>query len=133
MLTNPLLLKNHTPTELSFEVLTDIPSGTRRYNPAATALEPIFLDVQHYSSTSKAVVTDRHVSKVVLRKKNAAGVDTDITVTTTVSVPRDVVITEALVKDAVVISCNLWAQYSGAVSALQVHPTNFTKLSRGES
>lgn len=135
MLANPLVVENNDIAgDASYEILKDIPGGTRRYNAVGTTAEPIFLNIQHTESGPKKAVIDRHLTQGLLIKKDpVTGEDVPLTINVTVACPRNPVITEAMVKDLLCNVLTCWISVNGGTGEIQAHPTNFPKLMRGES
>lgn len=112
-----------TPVAHTFSVTSTRPDGTDRIDQISTITEPNMLSIKHSTSGSaKTIITDRHLASAALTRKNAAGVAQTVVVNFTIAVPRDTIITRALINDAVAYARNVL----GTTAAMD-------KFLRGES
>lgn len=88
-----------TPVAHTFSATKVAPDGTERIDTATTIVEPSLFVIKHSPSGKGATVSDRHLCQLSLTKKDALGVSQTLVTNLTVAVPRNVVITRAMIND----------------------------------
>lgn len=129
MLANDIVLDNKDGTDVTYRLVSQQADGTRRINVASTLALPDTLTLKHSVTGKVPSVVDRHlvqVSKTVSTLTGSAPVIVNFTVT----VPRDVAVTSAIVYD--VITHMVDFLQDGSVTGLATN-ANIDALLRGES
>lgn len=120
-------------TDQTFALLGQDSNSSKRIDTASTNTEPKLLNVKHSVSGSGSAAVDRHLIQCSQLKLNSAGVPRTGTVNLTIAVPRDTVITQAMIEDCIANIVSLVC--GGAFSTTTGFTSNsvITQLLRGES
>lgn len=131
MLTNNLTLDGATGTEVTYNLISQDSTGTRRVDTASTLAEPSVLQIKHSVQGSGADAVDRHLISLSANKLSS-GKPRAAVINFTAAVPRDSVITSAIVLDLIAQLVDLITDggFSGSGFA---GTTNLTAFLRGES
>lgn len=131
MFNTNLILDDASGDDITFNLVSQDGTGTRRVDIASAHPNLRVLNIKHSTSGNAASgITDRHLVQLVETKELAAGGSVDITVNFTINVPRFSDVTPAMVLDDVAIVLDLITD--GAL----VNPmtaVNLNALLRGES
>lgn len=101
MLANDLTLDKKDGTDVLFRLVSSDATGSRRIDIGSTLALPSTVVIRHtVSGKEPALITDRHLVQVNKTVTASTGVAT-IVANFTLSVPRDVNVTNALVFDVV--------------------------------
>jgi len=129
MLANDLTLDNKDGTDVVYRLISQSSDGSRRTDIASTLALPAVLNIKH-SVTGKAPnIVDRHLVQLTKVVPTASGSAT-INVNFTVTVPRDVAVTQVMIHNAVsnVIDFLLDGASTGLATT-----ANIDAILRGES
>lgn len=130
--TDTLTLDDATGDAITYALVGRDLNGSTRINTATTAAEPSNFVVKHSKSGTGSGVVDRHLVQVTKTLNDSTGVPRTAIVNFTLAVPRNSVITSAMVIDLVSNLIDFIAD--GGFSDTGIGGTvNLTALLRGES
>lgn len=129
MLSSDLTLKSATGSDVIYRLISQDSTGTRRIDIASTLALPAVLSIKHSVSGKSPNVTDRHLIQLNKTVATATGT-TILTVNFTLTVPRDVAVTPAILHDAVSSILDLLTD--GTYTGTATTPT-LDAILRGES
>lgn len=99
---------------------------------SSTMLEPRTLSVKHTVSGKDSAAVDRHLIQLAHRKMNTSGAPKDLIVNLTVAVPRDSVVTTAMVEDAIANIVSLVCNHAFSTTTGFTNDTVIQQILRGE-
>jgi hypothetical protein len=117
----------------SFTLLGADMIGSTRIDTSSTLSAPRKLVIKHSVSGTGANVIDRHLVQVSDSAVNATGVLKTAVVNMTLAVPRDSVITQIMIDDAVANIISLMSAGAFSVTTGLTSNSNVVALLRGES
>lgn len=120
-------------TDQTFALVGSDSSSSTRIDTASTLSEPKKLIVKHSVSGSGANAVDRHLIQASQRKLDTGGLPRDAVVNMTIAVPRNTVITTAMVDDLVSNIISLLANHAFSATTGLTNDTVIQQLLRGES
>lgn len=130
MLANDIVLDKADGTDVTFRLQSQLPDGSRRIDILSTLALPTTLVIKHsVSGKLPGVMTDRHLvqlNKTVASSTGVASMNANFTLT----VPRDVEITPAIIHDMVSHVVDFLTD--GTITGYAT-TTNVDALLRGES
>ena len=130
MLANDLTLDKADGTDVIFKLVSNDASGSRRIDVASTLALPTTLVIKHSTSGKPPnQIVDRHlvqVNKTVTSSFGSSTVNANFTLT----VPRDVAITNVIIHDVVTHIIDFLTDFSATGLAASA---NIDALLRGES
>lgn len=126
-------LDGRAGADQTFTLLGADNTGSTRLDTASTLTEPKRLNIKHSSSGQGAAAIDRHLIQTSNTKLNTAGVARTATVNLTIAVPRDTVITAAIVEDLISNIISLMSGGAFSTTTGLTSNANITALLRGES
>lgn len=129
MLANDIVLDKKDGTDVTFRLVSSSPDGSRRLDIASTIALPNTLVIKHTTTGKSPNVVDRHLVQTNKTVATATGTAL-VTVNFTVTVPRDVAVTNTIVYDAITHVLDLLQD--GSVTGLATN-ANIDSLLRGES
>jgi hypothetical protein len=132
MLTNNLSLDDATGDEVVYNLISQDGTGTRRFDISSTVSEPRGLAIKHTVQGTGADAIDRHLVQFTDTKLSTSGKPRSAIVNVTIAMPRDSVITAAMVHDLVANAVDLLADGGFTGSGL-AGTTNLAAILRGES
>lgn len=131
MFDNTILLDDASGDEVTYNLVFNPGNdGTKRLDAATTLAEPGYFTVKHTVSGTGPGAVDRHLVSIT-RTLMSAGSPRTLTVNLTIAVPRDVVITNQIVFDAVSNLIDFVSGGSFSSSGIGA-TTNILALLRGE-
>lgn len=129
MLANDITLDKQDGTDVVYRLINQDGSGSRRIDIATNASLPKLLTIRHSTQGKGVDAVDRHLVSLTQTVAGSLAPRT-ITVNFTVAVPRDTVVTSAMVKDLVTNLVDFLAD--GTIATLATM-TNVDAILRGES
>ena len=129
MLSNDLVLKNAGGSDVTYRLVSQDLLGTRRIDIAGTLALPATLGIKHSVSGKAPNVVDRHLIQLNKAVATATGSAT-ATINFTLTVPRDIAVTPAIIHDMVSNMLDLLTD--GTYTGMATTPTLDAVL-RGES
>jgi hypothetical protein len=130
MLAEQLVLDTVSGADVTFKLIKSSENGTTRIDVATTAAAPALMQVKHSVQGRGTDAVDRHLVQFSRTVVDTAGKPFVITVNLTLAVPRNVAVTNAIVKDVVANLVDFLAD--GAIASLAT-TTNLDAILRGES
>lgn len=129
MLTPDIVLDNKDGSDVTFRLVSSGTDGTRRIDIASTLALPATLTIKHSVTGKAPAVVDRHL--VQLNKTVESSVGSAVIICNfTITVPRDVAVTSAVVYN--VISHLVDFLSDGSLTGLPT-TANIDSILRGES
>jgi hypothetical protein len=129
MLASDLTLDKADGTDQIFRLVSQDGSGSRRLDIASTLALPSVLNIKHSVSGKEPSIVDRHLVSFSKTLPSTVGSVT-ATVNFTLTVPRDVAVTSAVIWDMVCSMLDLLSD--GSVASYTAH-NNVDSLLRGEA
>lgn len=129
MLANDITLDKKDGTDVVYRLVSSSPDGTRRLDIASDLALPRSLVIKHTVTGKAPSIIDRHLVQfnwAVATLTGAATINTNLTI----SVPRDVAVTKAIVYDVI---SNLVDLLLDQASTGLTTTVNIDSLLRGES
>lgn len=120
-------------SDQTFALLGADSVSSKRIDTASTTSEPRILNVKHSASGSGAAAIDRHLVQCASTKLNSAGVPRTATVNLTIAVPRDSVITAAIVQDCIANIVSLICNHAFSTTTGFTNTDVIQQILRGES
>lgn len=128
--TDDLVLDDVSGDDVTYRLVSRDGSGSKRIDIATDLSQPAHCSIRHSVAGSGANAVDRHLVQFTRTLNDSAGVPRTLTVNLTVAVPRNAIITVAIVKDQI---CNLLDLLSDGAVASLASSNNISSLLRGES
>lgn len=128
MFNSSLTLDDASGDDVTYALIGQDLSSSRRIDTATTAALPGLLQIKHSSQGNGGGAIDRHLVQVI-RTVDGTGGPKQVVVNFTIAVPRDPAATNAIVADAVSNLLDFIA--SGGIATLTTD--NLFSLLRGES
>lgn len=100
MLANDIVLDKADGTDVTYRMVSQDTTGTRRIDIASTLALPATLVIKHSTSGKTPLLVDRHLVQVNKTVASALG-SVPITANFTLTVPRDAAVTSTIVHDVV--------------------------------
>lgn len=120
-------------TDQTFALVGQDSVSSKRLDTASTLSEPRSLVIKHSASGSGANAVDRHLVQSSVTKLNSSGVARTGTVNLTIAMPRDTVITSALIEDCIANIVSLISNHAFSATTGFTNDTVILQLLRGES
>jgi len=128
--TDDIVLDDVSGDDVTYRLVTRDGNGSRRIDIATDLTQPAHLSIRHSVAGAGANAVDRHLVQFTRTINDSTGIPRTLTVNLTMAVPRNAVITAALVKDQLANLVDLLSD--GAVTSL-ASTNNISSLLRGES
>lgn len=129
MLANDLVLDNSSGTDITYRLVNNDQSGSRRIDIATDLRSPSLLNIRHSETGKGSSAVDRHLVQFIKTVQSSSG-PVLLTVNCTVAVPRAAEVTPTMVKDILMNMMDFLSD--GALSTLATS-ANIDALLRGES
>jgi hypothetical protein len=129
MLSNDLTLKNAGGTDVVYRLVSQDQAGTRRIDIASTQALPATIAIKHSVSGKPPLLVDRHLVQLNKAIATATGTTT-VNANFTLTVPRDVAVTQTHLRD--IVSNLLDLLTDGTYTGTATTPT-LDAILRGES
>jgi hypothetical protein len=132
MLTQNLLLDDKTGDEITFNLQSYLPDGSRRVDITSTYTDERALEIRHTSSGKAGNVVDRHLISAFVTKQDSAGIPRKGVVNVTFTLPRSAAVSQDDVIDLFAVIVDLACD--GGFSSAGISGTaNLSAILRGES
>jgi hypothetical protein len=129
MLANDITLDKADGTDVVFKLVSQDQNGTRRLDVASTLALPTTLIIKHSVTGKDPLLIDRHL--IQLNKTVAAAIGTaTVNLNFTLSIPRNVAITNTIIAD--MVSHLIDFLLDGTLTGYATH-ANVDAILRGES
>lgn len=109
MLLLDITLAGDSSSTRTYSLTSNVNGNSVRANPLAPLNAPETLTIKNQQSTRGGIALDRHLVRLDLTKINGANQPVVASVYVTIEVPRDTVITAAIIKDMKTQMVNLLA------------------------
>jgi len=129
---DPLSLENGFNAANSYTRTSQDASGSRWFDTAASATEPRTLEIKHQVSGKGKDAVDRHLIKISTTKLDTEQVPHIVVVSTTLSLPRNTIVTATNVYNNVANMIDLLTALQWAPLQTALTTTYVDKLLRGE-
>lgn len=130
MLAAQQVLDDADGTDITFELVSQDKTGTSRLDSSTTLAQPRMLNIRHSVSGKGVDAIDRHLVQVT-QKIVSGSSEATATVNFTVAMPRNPIITEAMIYDLCsVLICLVTGE---AYPTVSLTTTTIQKLLRGEA
>lgn len=120
-------------SDQTYALLGEDQTGSKRLDTASTLTEPRSLVIKHSVQGSGANAIDRHLVQASYTKVNSSGVPRTGTVNLTIAMPRDTVITSAIIEDLLANIVSLVCNHAFSATTGFTNDTVILQLLRGES
>jgi len=120
-------------SDQTFALIGEDQTGSKRIDTASTLTEPRTLVVKHSTSGTGTAAIDRHLIQSSVTKINSSGVARTGTVNLTIAMPRDTVVTAALIEDCIANIVSLICNHAFSATTGFTNTTVIDQLLRGES
>jgi len=129
MLANDLTLDKQDGTDVVYKLVKTDGTGSQRIDPTTTLSTPKLMTIRHSTSGKGADAVDRHL---VSFSQTVAGslAPRTTTVNVTIASPRDVAVTQQMIRDLIVNAIDFLSD--GAIAS-QATTANIDAILRGES
>ena len=129
MLSNDLVLKNAGGTDVTYRLVSQDQTGSRRIDIASSLALPATLVIKHSVSGKSPSVVDRHLIQLNKAVATSLG-QTTVVANFTLTVPREVAVTPTILHD--IVSNMLDLMTDGTYTGTATTPT-LDAILRGES
>jgi hypothetical protein len=129
VLSNDLVLKNAGGTDVTYRLVSQDQTGSRRIDIASSLALPATLVIKHSVSGKSPAVVDRHLIQLNKAVATALG-QTTVVANFTLTVPRETVVTPTILHD--IVSNMLDLMTDGTYTGTATTPT-LDAILRGES